>query len=103
MVVFFNNYDPNTGSGGGTAPDPTDPNLSYGDNNFPPCDNILDWTLCFDLIAGPSGNCTTGATDCGVTMQTYADGEIGIWNSDGMDVLQYTSRSLMALLIVAQQ
>ena len=77
---FTTNYDPITGQ---CTPDPTDPNLSYGDNNFPFCDNTLDWNICFDLIAGPSGNCTSGATDCGVTMQTYADGEIGIWNSVG--------------------
>ena len=77
---FTTNYDPFTGQ---CTPDPTDPNLSYGDNNFPFCDNTLDWNICFDLVAGPSGNCTSGATDCGVSMQTYADGEIGIWNSVG--------------------
>ncbi len=67
------------------------PNLSWGDggaagapfNDCDPLGNGYTWTICFDLIAGPTGNCGTGDTDCSVTFKTYADGEIGGYNNTG--------------------
>ena len=68
----------------GNCSDPNDPNISYGDNNWQTAGvSTLDWDICFELIAGPVGNCTTGLTDLSVAMQTYADGEIGAWTSLG--------------------
>ncbi|MFN5910502.1 MAG: PKD-like domain-containing protein, partial [Bacteroidota bacterium] len=78
---FLSSYNPATGSCTG---DPTDPDLSYGDGNYPSCGvNTFDYTVCFTLIAGPVGNCGTGLTDCSVTMKTFADGEFGAWNNIG--------------------
>ena len=68
----------------GNCSDQNDPNLVYGDNNWQTAGiSTLDWDICFELIAGPVGNCTTGLTDLTVGMQTYADGEIGAWTSLG--------------------
>ena len=79
---FLSSYNPATGAC--TGGDPTDPDFTYGDGNFPQCGpNTFDYTLCFNLTAGPAGNCGTGFTDCGVSFKTYADGEFGAWNSIG--------------------
>ncbi len=77
---FLSSYNPLTGSCSG---DPTDPDNSYGDNDFPFCSSTLDWALEFTLTAGPYSNCSLGQTDLSVQMQTYADGEIGVWSSVG--------------------
>lgn len=70
----------------------TDPNNSWGDGGASgspanDCDingNGYTWTVCFTLIAGQTGNqCTSGATDCTVSIKTYADGEIGGWENAG--------------------
>ncbi|MFT6783665.1 MAG: hypothetical protein ACJA1A_003606, partial [Saprospiraceae bacterium] len=54
------------------------PNESFGDGgNCPPADDGFTWAVSFDLVAGPNSNCTGGSTDCGVSMKTYADGEVG--------------------------
>ncbi|MDB4324684.1 hypothetical protein N9963_04715, partial [Crocinitomicaceae bacterium] len=68
-----------------------DPNNSWGDggaagapaNDCDPLGNGYTWTICFDLIAGPIGNCGTGDVDCSVTFKTYADGEIGGYTNTG--------------------
>lgn len=81
---FLSSYNPATGACTG---DPTDPDNSFGDGNFPACNtNTFDYLLRFSLIAGPSGNCGAGATDCGVSIKTYADGEYGAWNNIGCTV-----------------
>ncbi|MCF8415481.1 MAG: gliding motility-associated C-terminal domain-containing protein [Crocinitomicaceae bacterium] len=78
---FLSSYNPATGACTG---DPTDPDFSFGDGNFPACGtNTFDYTLCFSLIAGPAGNCGIGATDCSVSIKTFADGEFGAWNNLG--------------------
>lgn len=77
---FLTSYDPLTNA---CAPDPTDPDNSFGDNNFPNCDATLDWTVCFQLQARSSSACTSGLTDCSVSVKTYSDGEIGAWNNVG--------------------
>jgi gliding motility-associated-like protein len=78
---FLSSYNPATGACTG---DPTDPDNSFGDGNFPNCGvNTFDYTLCFTLIAGPNGNCGTGLTDCSVSIKTFADGEFGAWNNIG--------------------
>lgn len=60
----------------------TDPNSSYGDNDFVRCNDQGGWTICFQLQANSAGACA-GATDCAVTMKTFADGEIGVWSNIG--------------------
>jgi gliding motility-associated-like protein len=78
---FLSSYNPATGACTGG---PTDPDNTYGDGNFPNCGvNTFDYTICFTLTAGPSGNCGTGQTDCSVSMRTFADGEFGAWNNIG--------------------
>lgn len=77
---FLTSYSSTTGSCTG---DPTDPDNSFGDSNFPSCtDSSLDWTVCFQLQARTNGvtACINGQTDCSVTIKTYADGEIGVWD-----------------------
>lgn len=82
---FLSSYNPATGAC--TGGDPTDPDNTYGDGNYPDCgDNTFDYTLRFTLTAGPTGNCGLGLTDCGVSIKTYADGEFGAWNSIGCTV-----------------
>jgi hypothetical protein len=81
---FLSSYDPFTGN---CAPDPVDPDNTFGDGRFPDCGvNTFDYTVCFTLIAGPASNCTSGAIDCSVSMKTFADGEFGAWNSVGCTV-----------------
>jgi gliding motility-associated-like protein len=78
---FLSSYNPATGACTG---DPTDPDNSFGDGNFPSCGtNTFDYTVCFTLTAGPQGNCGTGLTDCSVSIKTFADGEFGAWNNIG--------------------
>jgi gliding motility-associated-like protein len=78
---FLSSYNPATGACVG---DPTDPDNSYGDGNWPACGtNTMDWTVCFQLQAKGAIACTDGTTNCAVTINTYADGEIGVWNSVG--------------------
>jgi len=87
---FLSSYSPSTGSCTG---DPTDPDVTFGDGNFPQCEpvgsvgvaNEFDYTLCFTLIAKGSSTCA-GATDCAVSLKTYADGEFGVWNNVGCTV-----------------
>lgn len=77
---FLSSYDPATGN---CAPDPVDPDLTYGDGNFPLCGtNTFDYTVCFTLIAGSDST----KTDCFVSMKTFADGEFGFWNNIGCTV-----------------
>jgi len=79
---FLSSYNPATGAC--TGGDPTDPDNSFGDGNFPNCGvNTFDYTLCFNLIARGSAACAGGQTDCSVSIKTYADGEIGAWNNVG--------------------
>jgi hypothetical protein len=81
---FLSSYNPATGA---CAPDPTDPDNTFGDGNFPNCGtNTFDYTVCFTLTAGPLANCTAGSTDCAVSMKTFADGEFGAWNNIGCTV-----------------
>jgi len=78
---FLTSYN---SASGACTPAPTDPDNSYGDANFPACgDNTLDWTVCFTLQARGVIACTNAQTDCSVSIKTYADGEIGTWNSVG--------------------
>ncbi len=78
---FLSSYSPQTGLCTG---DPTDPDNSYGDGNYPNCGvNTLDWQVCFQLQARAVIACTNGQTDCTVKMKSYADGELGVWNNVG--------------------
>jgi gliding motility-associated-like protein len=79
-----------------------DPDLSWGDggNLLAECDingNGYTWSTCFTLIAGPLSNCTTGTTNCGISIKTYADGEIGGWTNTGCVAdLPYTAPAAFA-------
>src|ERR1043165_3254356 len=78
---FLSSYSPATGLCTG---DPTDPDNSYGDSNYPSClASTLDWQVCFQLQARAVIACTNGQTDCLVSMKNYADGEVGYWNNVG--------------------
>lgn len=67
----------------------SDPDLTFGDggaNGPAACDpdgNGFTWTVCFQLIAGPVSNCTNGTTDCGISVNTVGDGEVGAWGNNG--------------------
>ncbi|SEQ22886.1 PKD-like domain-containing protein, partial [Flavobacterium urocaniciphilum] len=81
---FLSSYNPATGACTG---DPTDPDNTYGDGNFPACGtNTFDYTLRFTLTAGPAANCISGNTNCQVSIKTFADGEFGVWNNLGCTV-----------------
>ncbi len=67
-----------------SGPAETDPDNSYGDSDYPSCgNNTLDWLVCFQLQAQGIIACSTGETDCTVSMKTLADGEYGAWTSIG--------------------
>ena len=77
---FETTYDIDFGDCG----DQNDPNQTFGDNDYNSAGvSTLDWNICITLTAGPVGNCDLGLTDLTVSMQTYADGEIGAWTSVG--------------------
>ncbi|MGX7668407.1 PKD-like domain-containing protein, partial [Flavobacterium pedocola] len=81
---FLSSYSPATGACIG---DPTDPDNTYGDGNFPACGtNTFDYTIRFVLTAGGAANCTAGTTDCTVSIKTFGDGEFGTWNNIGCTV-----------------
>ena len=69
----------------------SDPDNTYGDGGAPgapsadcdPAGNGYTWTVCFELIAGPTSNCSNGTTDCGLSINTVADGEVGVWPNNG--------------------
>jgi gliding motility-associated-like protein len=58
------------------------------DGNGNPGDNFGDggngqqgpWTFCFQITTSPTGTCSEGA-DLSVTVDNYADGELGSWTS----------------------
>jgi gliding motility-associated-like protein len=82
-----------------------DPDNSWGDGGAAgspanDCDangNGYTWQVCFTLIAGTSSNCTNGTTNCGLSMKTYADGEIGGYINLGCtgDLPQYYYASFL--------
>ena len=58
-----------------------DPDDNYGDNDLTcPGDNTLTWQVCFQLQVRDNTACPLGLTDCSVSVKTFADGEIGVWN-----------------------
>ncbi len=81
---FLSSYDPFTGN---CAPDPTDPDNTYGDGNFPACGgaaNFFDYTICFTLkVKDLNDVCNNGQTICDVTFETLADAEFGAWTNLG--------------------
>ena len=79
---FLTTYSPTTGS---CTADPTDPDNSYGDGSLNCGENTYDWTVCFQLQTRTDGvtTCISGLTDCSVSIKTYADGEIGVWDNVG--------------------
>lgn len=84
---FTTNYD----SPGGACTPETNPNDSYGDNNFPACDDLGGWQVCFQLQAKDAIACGAGETDCSVTVKTFADGEVGVWSNVGCTADQPTN------------
>lgn len=77
---FTTSYSSLNGSCGVAS---TDPDQTYGDNNFPNCDNLGGWQVCFQLQVKSQAACGLGETDCSVSVKTFADGEIGVWNNIG--------------------
>lgn len=100
--VFVNSFDPscwNFNDGCCTNPD-EDPDLGYGDDDFPDCNSGLSqsWKICFTLTA--STNPTKDNHDCSVGMKTFGDGELGILidNSCNTDMISYTNASVKVCL-----
>jgi hypothetical protein len=69
-----------------------DPDNSYGDHDISNepgftgitcADAATTWQVCFQLQVKDATACGLGETDCGVSIKTYADGEIGVWNNQG--------------------
>lgn len=77
---FITNYNSSTGACGVST---TDPDNSYGDNDFPFCNDLSGWQVCFQLQVKDVTACGLGETDCNVSVKTFADGEIGIWSNIG--------------------
>ena len=94
---FLTNYQ---GHGG-------DPNLSYGDHDIGGASNnsCLDattvWTVCFQLqVKDYANSCGASATNCEVSVKTYADGEIGSWINSGCTAdLQLNKPASMCCII----
>jgi gliding motility-associated-like protein len=81
---FLTNYDPQTGN---CTPVPTNPNDSFGDGDGTCAASTMSgWRVCFQLQAKSIDACALGEIDCSVSIKTYADGEIGIWNNVGCTV-----------------
>ncbi|MEX0813944.1 MAG: hypothetical protein WD048_17120, partial [Chitinophagales bacterium] len=78
---FLTSYDPLTGL---CNAGPSNPNNSYGDANFTSCAGPLSgWQVCFQLQTQSAIACKNGELDCSVSIKTYADGEIGVWDNIG--------------------
>jgi len=80
--VFLNGFNPDTDDcfelTEACCNNPTqNPNIGYGDDNYPICGRPTDhsWTICFELIASISPQ--SAASDCSVSMKTMSDGETG--------------------------
>ncbi|MDF2435654.1 MAG: hypothetical protein K0Q95_30 [Bacteroidota bacterium] len=88
--VTYNSTGANVGAGWFfSQPAGLDPDNSWGDANgmcssgMGSCEGAtsgLTWSVCFNLTV--TTNCATNP-DCGVSIKTYADGEIGSWTSVG--------------------
>ncbi|GIV43379.1 MAG: hypothetical protein KatS3mg035_0502 [Bacteroidia bacterium] len=65
---------------------PADPDDAWGDSNSGCGNNSHTWQVCFQLRAKDITACNSGNTDCSVSIKTYADGEIGVWNNIGCTV-----------------
>ena len=68
------------------------PDLSYGDHNIAGnmgsssascADATSIWTVCFQLQVRDATACPGGLIACDVSINTYSDGEIGIWTDPG--------------------
>ncbi len=69
-----------------------DPDNSFGDHDISSepafagitcADAATTWQVCFQLQVKDATACGLGETDCGVSIKTYADGEIGAWANQG--------------------
>ena len=101
---FVTNYDSweyeNNGIWDCDNSDHNDPDESYGDFDLPGCPNdpflpALTWNVCFELTTRDIDDCSSN-TDCELSIRTYADGEIGVWDDVGCteDVPQVFNASL---------
>ncbi len=81
--VFINSFDPScfifTDA---CCTNPTnDPNLGYGDDDYPLCGNGMaqTWEVCFTLRA--SNNPIVSESSCEVGLKTFSDGETGVFTN----------------------
>ena len=86
---FLNSVDPSCSDYSNFLPacctnPTTDPNLGFGDNDYPGCyqDPSYTWTVCFELTTEDPSNCATN-NDCSVSIKTYGDGETGAFTNGG--------------------
>ncbi len=80
--VFINSFNPDTDAcfnfTEACCVNPTDdPNLGYGDDDFPLCSNGMTqkWEVCFTLTA--ANNPISGESSCELGLKTFSDGETG--------------------------
>lgn len=100
--VFVNSFDPacfNFNDGCCTNPD-ENPNLGYGDDDYPMCGtgSTQTWKICFTLTTSLSPSLDNH--DCSIGMKTLADGEIGalILNACNADMISYTNASVEVIV-----
>ena len=60
-----------------------DPDDNFGDGSLLCNENTYDWSVCFQLQVKDGTACPAGEIDCSVSIKTFGDGEIGVWNSVG--------------------
>jgi hypothetical protein len=87
--------------GGACSPSETNPNSSYGDNNFPACDDLGGWNVCFSLVANNATDCLNGETNCNVSVKTFSDGEVGVWANIGCtaDILNSKAATMVCVIL----
>ena len=99
--VFINSFDPScfifTDA---CCTNPTnDPNMGYGDDDYPLCGNGMTqtWEVCFTLRA--STDPTLDESSCEVGLKTFSDGETGVFTNKDckLDRVAYINSAVEAL------
>ncbi len=81
---FLNSFDPDCFSfEDACCTNPTtDPNLGYGDDDYPAYSGQGSWRVCFTLQTISLGECSS-EVDASVSIKTFGDSETGIFTNTG--------------------
>ena len=96
--VFINSFDPSCFEfTNACCINPTnDPNLGYGDDDYPVCGNgtTQEWTVCFTLQTSQDPQPET--SNCELGMKSFSDGETGAFASKDckQDLVSYTNAAV---------